>query len=88
AHKVKLIKKQAQRLNLRAIEAETLDSRNVGERFKAKSFDRILVDAPCTGFGVLRRKPDIKWSKKEEDIERITVVQKGILEAQASLLKP
>ncbi len=88
AHKVKLIKKQAQRLNLRAIEAETLDSRNVAERFKAKSFDRILVDAPCTGFGVLRRKPDIKWSKQEEDINRITSVQKGILEAQASLVKP
>ncbi|TKD71706.1 16S rRNA (cytosine(967)-C(5))-methyltransferase RsmB [Pseudalkalibacillus hwajinpoensis] len=88
AHKVKLIKKQAQRLNLRAIEAETLDSRNVGDRFKANSFDRILVDAPCTGFGVLRRKPDIKWSKQEEDINRITSVQKGILDAQASLLKP
>ncbi|MGB8002600.1 MAG: 16S rRNA (cytosine(967)-C(5))-methyltransferase RsmB [Anaerobacillus sp.] len=88
AHKVKLIKKQAQRLNLRAIEAEMLDSRNVAERFKAKSFDRILVDAPCTGFGVLRRKPDIKWSKQEEDINRITSVQKGILDAQASLLKP
>ncbi len=87
-HKVKLIKKQAQRLNLRAIEAETLDSRNVADRFKAKSFDRILVDAPCTGFGVLRRKPDIKWSKKEDDIERITSVQKGILASQASLLKP
>ncbi len=88
AHKVKLIKKQAQRLNLRAIEAEALDSRNVAERFKAKSFDRILVDAPCTGFGVLRRKPDIKWSKQEEDINRIISVQKGILEAQATLLKP
>ncbi|WP_347550395.1 16S rRNA (cytosine(967)-C(5))-methyltransferase RsmB [Pseudalkalibacillus hwajinpoensis] len=88
AHKVKLIKKQAERLKLSTIEAETLDSRTVSERFKPNSFDRILVDAPCTGFGVLRRKPDIKWSKQEEDIDRITKVQKGILDSQASLLKP
>ncbi|MCA0988024.1 16S rRNA (cytosine(967)-C(5))-methyltransferase RsmB [Guptibacillus algicola] len=87
-HKIKLIKKQAERLGLTNVEAKALDSRLVTDEFEGNSFDRILVDAPCTGFGVLRRKPDIKWSKKPEDVERITSVQRGILDSQASLVKP
>lgn len=87
-HKIKLIKNQAERLELTNVEASALDSRKVSEKFNENTFDRILVDAPCTGFGVLRRKPDIKWAKKPEDIERITVVQRGILDSQAALVKP
>ncbi|WP_270181824.1 16S rRNA (cytosine(967)-C(5))-methyltransferase RsmB [Alkalihalobacillus sp. CinArs1] len=87
-HKIKLIKKQAERLGLSNVEAKALDSRLVADEFEENTFDRILVDAPCTGFGVLRRKPDIKWAKKPEDVERITSVQRGILDSQASLVKP
>ncbi|MDN4073492.1 16S rRNA (cytosine(967)-C(5))-methyltransferase RsmB [Fictibacillus terranigra] len=87
-HKVKLIQEQADRLGLTNIKTEALDSRKAGERFSSSSFDRILVDAPCSGFGVIRKKPDIKWSKKEEDIHRIAEIQLQILDKVAELLKP
>ncbi|HET7579615.1 MAG TPA: 16S rRNA (cytosine(967)-C(5))-methyltransferase RsmB [Bacillales bacterium] len=87
-HKVKLIEQQANRLGLTNVTAEALDSRKAEERFPEEAFDRILVDAPCSGFGVIRRKPDIKWGKTSADIERLTMVQTDILEALAKLLKP
>ncbi len=86
-HKVKLIKQQADRLGLNNIQAEALDSRKARERFQPESFDRILVDAPCSGFGVLRRKPDIKYTKTSEDIERLAKLQLEILQEVAPLLK-
>ncbi|MGM7720325.1 16S rRNA (cytosine(967)-C(5))-methyltransferase RsmB [Metabacillus sp. Hm71] len=86
-HKVKLIKQQADRLQLQNIKAEALDSRKAGERFEKESFDRILVDAPCSGFGVIRRKPDIKYTKTGEDVNRLASLQFSILQAVAPLLK-
>ena len=56
-------------------------------KFSKESFDRILVDAPCTGFGVLRRKPDIKWTKEEQDVEEMVTIQQQILESVSPLLK-
>lgn len=86
-HKVTLIEEQAKRLKLSIIKTKTTDSRAAGEIFAGESFDCILVDAPCTGLGVIRRKPDIKWQKKAEDINSITTIQKEILKAAAPLLK-
>lgn len=86
-HKVNLIEEQARRLKLSIIKTKAIDSRMAGEIFAGESFDCILVDAPCTGLGVIRRKPDIKWRKKVEDIESITTIQKEILKAVAPLLK-
>jgi 16S rRNA (cytosine967-C5)-methyltransferase len=86
-HKIKLIQEQAERLKLHNIDAQVLDSRKVMERFAEETFDKILVDAPCSGFGVLRRKPDIKYAKKENDIFELSKVQRDILEAVAPLLK-
>lgn len=86
-HKVKLIKQQAERLQLQNIFPEALDSRKVGVRFEKESFDRILVDAPCSGFGVIRRKPDIKYTKTQEDVLKLASLQSQILEAVAPLLK-
>ncbi|WP_368504024.1 16S rRNA (cytosine(967)-C(5))-methyltransferase RsmB [Alkalihalophilus sp. As8PL] len=86
-HKVKLIRGQANRLGLSIIEATAQDARKLQEEYEPESFDRILVDAPCSGFGVIKRKPDIKWAKKEEDIAAIQKVQLAILDAIAPLLK-
>ncbi|MBB5172130.1 16S rRNA (cytosine(967)-C(5))-methyltransferase RsmB [Texcoconibacillus texcoconensis] len=87
-HKVSLIDEQAKRLGLSSIiKAQTLDARRSGEQFKQGQFDRILLDAPCSGLGVLRRKPDIKWTKSVQDIENITNVQTQLLDAVAPLLK-
>ncbi|HEX7066456.1 MAG TPA: 16S rRNA (cytosine(967)-C(5))-methyltransferase RsmB [Bacillales bacterium] len=87
-YKIKLIEEQASRLGLANITARALDSRMAPEEFQRASFDRILVDAPCSGFGVIRRKPDIKWGKSAEDIEMLAAVQGEILQALAPLLKP
>ncbi|NPC92526.1 16S rRNA (cytosine(967)-C(5))-methyltransferase RsmB [Bacillus sp. WMMC1349] len=86
-HKVKLIKQAAERLGLSNIETATMDARKAGEAFKIEQFDRILVDAPCSGFGVIRRKPDVKYSKTPADNARLAGIQLAILREVAPLLK-
>jgi 16S rRNA (cytosine967-C5)-methyltransferase len=86
-HKVKLIQDQAERLQLSNVEARQMDSRTVRSHFSEESFDKILVDAPCSGFGGVRRKPEIKYNKKEEDVEQLAAIQLDILSAVAPLLK-
>jgi 16S rRNA (cytosine967-C5)-methyltransferase len=54
----------------------------------AGKIDRVLVDAPCTGFGTLRRNPDLKWRQPESAIAELAAKQQSILAAAASLLKP
>jgi 16S rRNA (cytosine967-C5)-methyltransferase len=60
------------------------------ERVKrlAGKVDRVLVDAPCSGLGTLRRNPDMKWRQKPEDIVELTAKQTNILQSAATLLKP
>ncbi|CAH0346933.1 16S rRNA (cytosine(967)-C(5))-methyltransferase RsmB [Bacillus sp. CECT 9360] len=86
-HKVKLIKEQATRLGLRNIKTYVSDSRKAHELFHKEGFNRILVDAPCSGLGVMRRKPDVKYTKSEEDISRLSSIQEQLLNAAAPLLK-
>lgn len=86
-HKVKLIQNATNRLGISIIEANVLDARKASTTYREESFDYILVDAPCSGFGVVRRKPDLKWTKKEEDIFAIANIQQEILHAVSPLLK-
>ncbi|STY42867.1 Ribosomal RNA small subunit methyltransferase F [Listeria grayi] len=85
--KTKLIEQAADRLGLMNIRTKAYDARKASEVFEPEMFDRILVDAPCSGFGVLRRKPDIKYSKTENDIQRLAAIQLEILEEVSQLLK-
>lgn len=87
-HKVKLINENAVRLGLTNIETKAMDSRKVQEEFEGKTFDRILLDAPCSGLGVMRRKPDMKYTKKEEDLNRLQSIQLQLLDSVTPLLKP
>jgi 16S rRNA (cytosine967-C5)-methyltransferase len=57
------------------------------KRLRGK-IDRVLVDAPCTGLGTLRRNPDLKWRQTEAGLAELNAKQRSILEAAASLLKP
>jgi 16S rRNA (cytosine967-C5)-methyltransferase len=64
-----------------------------GERDKwvkkhAASFDRVFVDAPCTGTGTWRRNPDAKWRLKPKDLEELTALQAEILDSAQRLVKP
>ncbi|TWT04672.1 16S rRNA (cytosine(967)-C(5))-methyltransferase RsmB [Planomicrobium sp. CPCC 101079] len=86
-HKVKLIDETAARLGHTIIETAAGDSKESTERFGMEQFDRILVDAPCSGLGVIKRKPDIKYTKKEEDFARLQEIQYALLDQAAQLLK-
>jgi 16S rRNA (cytosine967-C5)-methyltransferase len=56
--------------------------------FRAASFDRVLVDAPCSGLGVLGRRPDARWRIDEASVSRLAALQRQILEASIGLLRP
>ena len=86
-HKVKLIKQNADRLDLSTIKTKAMDSRKLDEALEKESFDRILLDAPCSGFGVMRRKPDMKYTKQEEDVKRLQNIQLDLLHSVMPLLK-
>lgn len=88
AHKVKLVEENAARLHVsEVVEGRTLDARKVDEVFEDGLFDRILVDAPCSGLGLMRRKPDIKYTKKAADFKNLQKIQLEILESVAPKLK-
>jgi 16S rRNA (cytosine967-C5)-methyltransferase len=76
----------AARLGIRSAAAVAADaSEDLSCLFRVR-FDRIVVDAPCSGLGVISRHPDGKWNKKEEDIPRLAQLQKAILSGGCSLL--
>jgi 16S rRNA (cytosine967-C5)-methyltransferase len=56
--------------------------------FRPKSFDRVLVDAPCSGLGVLRRRPDARWRVQPGDIGRLADLQRRLLTAARDLVRP
>lgn len=87
-HKVKLIQENADRLGLTSIEPVVGDARQASELVEGKLFDRILIDAPCSGYGVIRRKPDMKYTKQPTDAARLAEIQSAILEEAYKLLKP
>lgn len=81
------VRQNLERLALHAelIAADALDTE---QWWDGKPFDRILLDAPCSASGVIRRHPDIKLLRRDEDITRLVELQAGILDALWSLLKP
>jgi 16S rRNA (cytosine967-C5)-methyltransferase len=87
-HKAALIADQARRLGLECVVTGSADALELEQRFAPASFDRILLDAPCSGLGVIRRKPDLKWRKQPEDIESVSALQRQLLQSVSKLLKP
>ncbi|SDH92070.1 16S rRNA (cytosine(967)-C(5))-methyltransferase RsmB [Alteribacillus bidgolensis] len=85
--KIKLIEEQAKRLGLSIIEAKAMDARELTAHLD-EQFDRVLVDAPCSGLGVIRRKPELKWQKQKENLERFPKIQADILAEASKLVKP
>lgn len=87
AHRLKRVNDNLQRLNL---QADTLaaDASQPETWAGDKQFDRILLDAPCSGFGVIRRHPDIKLLRRASDLETLQDLQSKILNAAWSLLAP
>lgn len=85
-HRTKLVDENSKRLGITIINTKVEDASIYKEEYKNK-FDKILLDVPCLGIGVLKRKPDIKWQKKKEDIEEISKLQFNILNTCSKYLK-
>ena len=87
AHRIKLVEENAKRLGIHIIKTQCQDATIYKEEYKEK-FDKILLDVPCLGIGVLKRKPDIKWKRRPEDVIEITQIQQNILETCSKYVKP
>jgi 16S rRNA (cytosine967-C5)-methyltransferase len=87
AWKLEELKKRARRSGAGNIETRAIDSSKVIKRLE-KSADRLLLDVPCSGLGVLRRNPDAKWKLSPEFVERVRGIQQTILNDYSKILKP
>ena len=74
-------------LGLENIRTVLQDAVLLGRKYAAKA-DRVLVDAPCSGLGILRRKPDLRWRKRPEDLKALPPFQRQLLESAAKCVKP
>lgn len=84
--KIANVQKEAERLGLSNVETFTWDASKVREDFVEKA-DRVIVDAPCSGLGVVRRKPEIKYKKNNDEMAMLPIKQLAILEASSKYLK-
>lgn len=85
-HRVRLVEEAAKKLDIDIIHATVHDATIVMPNYKEK-FDKILLDVPCSGLGVIRKKPDIKWTRQPEDFEELMSVQEKILDTCSEYLK-
>lgn len=86
-HKLETVARQCARLGVTCVETGVLDAARLGERYPAAA-DRVLVDAPCSGLGVLRRRPEIRWRVREEDLAAIAERQRRLLGGAAAAVRP
>lgn len=87
--KIKMLKENAERLGVTNTEFVQDDASEFeSEKIKSMKFDKILLDAPCSGLGVLSKKPDIRWKREIEDILNLAKLQRKMLENASLYLKP
>lgn len=84
--RLKQVDENAKRLGINIIKTEVKDA-SIYDKAYDKKFNKILLDVPCLGLGVIRRKPDIKWNRNEENIDEITKIQYQILKTCSKYLK-
>lgn len=87
AHKIKLIQQNARRMGFTCIQAECRDALAEDDSLLGK-FDGILVDAPCSGLGVLGHKPELRWKRTYDELRTFPQLQLSLLERAVSYLKP
>jgi 16S rRNA (cytosine967-C5)-methyltransferase len=81
------LRERATRAGATILETKFIDSPKVIQRLE-NTFDRVLIDSPCTGLGTLRRNPDIKWKVTPEQIDKACEIQKDILSRYSIMCKP
>ncbi len=87
AARLKLVSQAAARLGVSIVECHGGSAEALAPKFTGR-FDRVLVDAPCSNLGVVRRNPDVKWRRSEADLAGLRQRQSAILEAAASMCRP
>jgi 16S rRNA (cytosine967-C5)-methyltransferase len=85
--RLKELRRRAKKAGVDTIETRWIDSSKVTKRLEGTA-DRLLLDAPCSGLGTLRRNPDIKWKLHAGDLKRLILLQQDLLETYCTLLKP
>lgn len=85
-NKLKLIEQNAERLGITNIKCDVMNASEYNEKFKGKA-DRILVDVPCSGLGIIKKKPEIKWNKSINDLKELCGLQEKILQNASKYLK-
>lgn len=85
-HRAKLVKQALANVDSRVL-VTTFDGREYSQDH-TEEFDRILLDAPCTGLGALRRRPEARWRKTQNNVAELTKLQEELLESAWSCLKP
>jgi len=83
-HRLNLIRQSCERLGISIVKTLAADS----SQLELPLADKVLVDAPCSGLGTLRKKPDLKWKREVEDIERLAQLQDSLLENAIRIVKP
>ena len=86
-HRINLLRNGARRLGIHNIESYAKDSLTLNEVYSDETFDKVLLDAPCSGFGVIGRKPDILIQNKQEALDSIIALQKGLIDVAVKLVK-
>lgn len=84
--RLKLVEENAKRLGITIIQTKLKDGSQFEEE-EVEKYDRVLLDVPCLGLGVMKRKPDIKWQKQKEQIEQIQGIQKQLLNVCCQYVK-
>lgn len=84
--KLSLIKENCERLGITNVEVDTNDATKLNANLIASS-DRVLIDVPCSGLGIIRKKPEIKWNKKRNNLREIIPIQRKIMENAWQYLK-
>lgn len=86
-NKLRLVRQNATRMNvIDRVKTMAMDARKADESFDQQQFDKILVDAPCSGLGLLRRKPEIRYNKHPADLKQLQQIQLNILDHVSKLL--
>ena len=87
AEKMRLLQKNCRRVDARNVETRVMDATKADLGF-IKTADAVLIDAPCSGFGTLRRHPDIRWNKTLEQVRTLSELQYNLLKNAATHIKP
>lgn len=87
SHRIALLEQQLKKLKISNVKAKVCDGLELVNIFEKNSFDKVLVDAPCSGLGVLKRKPEIKMFLTPTDIDEIVKLQGKLLDSSKNMVK-